>query len=222
MPVEFVYQGHHIKINPSSLLERGFVFSSDKYVYERALDDTFLLRLTLDDSLHDEVLDLSTNESYTLYKLSSLSSGFAYSMKLNVETTIQELFPELHQNNPFSSPIFVYLEEAMMASFSEPSDNPFEEDGIRIFRIKTNRKWYGVAMMIPAKKLGFDGDNEIFGLCVRVEKGSADRHIDHKLVFPAYHMNKSNWINLVLDGRLSNEETLGYLLRSRDIVLNHK
>ena len=222
MPVEFLYKEHKLNIEPNSLLKRGFVLINGKYIYERSLDDTFLIRISIDQRLHDEVFDVSTNEPYTLYKLSALSSGFAYSMKQNVESIIEELFPELRQEDPFSTPSFRYLEDAMIASYSEPSDNPFEEDDIRIFRLKQNRKWYGLAMKIPAKKLGFDGDNEIFGLCVRVEKGCAERYINHQVVFPAYHMNKKNWVNLILDGRMSDDEVLDYLRRSRTIVLEGK
>ena len=222
--MEFLYKDTIIKSNADTLLARGFKHTAEKYVYECPLEDgAFLLRLTIDGYLHDEVIDLQTNEPYSLYKLSSLSSGFAYAIKQNVESIIQGLFPELsNDSNPFALPCFLYLEEAMTKRFDEPTDNPFEDEDIRIFRLKQNRKWYGIAMQIPAKKLGFAGDNEIFGLCVRVEKGCAEKYIDHMLVFPAYHMNKKNWVNLVLDDRLTQEEILDYLLRSRSIVIAGK
>lgn len=222
--MEFLYKDTVIKTNADALLAHGFRHAAEKYVYECLLEDgAFLLHLTIDDHLHDEVIDLQTNEPYSLYKLSSLSSGFAYAMKQNVESIIQGLFPELsNDNNPFALPCFQYLEEAMTKRFDEPTDNPFEDEDIRIFRLKQNRKWYGIAMQIPANKLGFAGDNEILGLCVRVEKGYAEQYIDHKLVFPAYHMNKKNWVNLVLDDRLTQEETLDHLLRSRSIVMEGK
>ena len=85
-----------------------------------------------------------------------------------------------------------------------------------VFRHGDNRKWFALVATISAKSLGVDGDNiqddekshddivEIINL--KFDKNQTydfAETSDH--IFPAYHMNKNNWITVVLDGGLSDE-----------------
>lgn len=74
-----------------------------------------------------------------------------------------------------------------------------------VYRHSHNKKWFAVIMDIPASKLGLEND-EIISIvnlkCDPILIGSL--HKD-KGIYPAYHMNKSYWISVVLDGTVDTE-----------------
>lgn len=94
----------------------------------------------------------------------------------------------------------------------------FPEDAI--VRNKKNRKWYALFMTIPRSKLGLDSEREVQIMDVRFDKGQApDFAASNENVFPGYHMNKNNWITVILDGSMATEQILGLLGRSYEISL---
>jgi predicted DNA-binding protein (MmcQ/YjbR family) len=75
-----------------------------------------------------------------------------------------------------------------------------------VYRHSHNKKWFAVIMDIPAAKLGLEND-EIISIvnlkCDPILIGSL--HKDNG-IYPAYHMNKSYWISVVLDGTVDTEK----------------
>lgn len=75
-----------------------------------------------------------------------------------------------------------------------------------VYRHSHNKKWFAVIMDIPASKLGLKND-EIISIvnlkCDPILIGSL--HKDNG-IYPAYHMNKSYWISVVLDGTVDTEK----------------
>lgn len=84
-----------------------------------------------------------------------------------------------------------------------------------VLRNSNSRKWYGIIMVIPANKIGIDSDNLIEIVNVRFSKGEAlDFAGNVPGIYPAWHMNKKNWITIVLDGTLSDEQLFGLVNQS--------
>ena len=81
-----------------------------------------------------------------------------------------------------------------------------------VFRHKDNKKWFAVIMDIPKAKLGIseDGDISVVNLkCDRVMMGGI---LSEKGIYPAYHMNKANWVTAALDDS-ADDETVKMLTR---------
>lgn len=69
-----------------------------------------------------------------------------------------------------------------------------------VLRHSENRKWFGLVMKVSRDKLGLKGKGTVDVLnlkCDPITGGSAKLN---KGVIPAYHMSKSNWISVILDG----------------------
>ena len=78
-------------------------------------------------------------------------------------------------------------------------DYPFDEDfETAVLRHSENRKWYAIVMKISRRKFGFDSDEviDVVNLKLPTEMfgsfGAADG------IYPAYHMNKLHWISVLL------------------------
>ncbi|MBQ7940124.1 MAG: MmcQ/YjbR family DNA-binding protein [Clostridia bacterium] len=80
-----------------------------------------------------------------------------------------------------------------------PPDYPFDEDfETAVLRHADNRKWYAIVMRVSRQKFGFDSDEviDVVNLKLPLEMfgsfGAADG------VYQAYHMNKLHWISVLL------------------------
>lgn len=74
-----------------------------------------------------------------------------------------------------------------------------------VLRHSENRKWFGLIMSVSRDKVGLKGTGMVDVLnlkCDPITGGSAKLN---KGIIPAYHMSKSNWISLILDGSVDRE-----------------
>ena len=73
-----------------------------------------------------------------------------------------------------------------------------------IFRHGDNRKWFALIGAIRSKSLGLEEDREIEIINLKFDKGQAlDFAESSEHIYPAYHMNKYNWITITLDDSLA-------------------
>lgn len=63
-----------------------------------------------------------------------------------------------------------------------------------------NGKWYGLVMPVGREKLGLPADGVSDVLNVKCDPLMLGSVLMQKGFFPAYHMNKSSWISILLDG----------------------
>ncbi len=74
-----------------------------------------------------------------------------------------------------------------------------------VFRHGDNKKWFALIGTIKSKSLGIEEDKEIEIINLKFDRGQAlDFAESNEHIFPAYHMNKNNWITIWLDGTLPN------------------
>lgn len=80
-------------------------------------------------------------------------------------------------------------------------DYPFEEDFVTaVFRHTGNRKWFAIAMRIPRGKLGLRGEGHVDVVNLKVSPEMIPSLLQERGVFPAYHMSKTHWVTVALDG----------------------
>lgn len=99
------------------------------------------------------------------------------------------------------------LEKYLCETYAADRDYPWSKyPNYAVFRHSDNRKWFAVIMEVSQSKLGLadDGSMDIVNFkcdpafigSLRMESG----------FFPAYHMNKDNWITAALDGTADEEK----------------
>ncbi|MBQ8414537.1 MAG: MmcQ/YjbR family DNA-binding protein [Clostridia bacterium] len=97
--------------------------------------------------------------------------------------------------------------------YNVKADYPFEEDFVTgVFRHGDSGKWFAIAMNISRSRLGLSGEGsvdvvnmkcapEVIESIAGVEPG----------IYPAYHMNKTHWLTVALDGSCD-DATVEWLL----------
>lgn len=78
-----------------------------------------------------------------------------------------------------------------------------------VFRHDNNKKWFAVVMTITKDKLGLDSTDNID--VVNLKCDPLMSVTKENGIFPAYHMSKTHWISVLLDGTVD-EEKIKWLL----------
>ena len=91
------------------------------------------------------------------------------------------------------------LLEYCLDTYGTSPDYPFDDHlETAVFRHTGNKKWFALVMRVSRRKFGFDSDEviDVVNLKLPTEMfgsfGAADG------VYPAYHMNKLHWISVLL------------------------
>ncbi len=87
-----------------------------------------------------------------------------------------------------------------------------------VFRHGASRKWFGIVMNVPRKMLGLGGEGAVDVLNVKCGPILAGSLRTEPGFLPAYHMNKSHWISVQLDGPVPDEQIVPLLSLSYDAV----
>ena len=87
-----------------------------------------------------------------------------------------------------------------------------------VLRHQDNRKWYAILMDVPRSNLGLQGEGRIDVINLKCPAEMVDDFLQQKGFLPAYHMNKANWISVLLDGSVDSETLLFLLNSSFDIT----
>lgn len=102
------------------------------------------------------------------------------------------------------------LTQYIAGVYNTDPDHPWASDpGYAVFRHRSSRKWFALLMDIPAEKLGLEGGTtDVVNL--RTDPVMSGSLRSEPGIFPAYHMNKANWISVVID--MASDDLLKMLL----------
>lgn len=80
-----------------------------------------------------------------------------------------------------------------------------------ILRRSDNNKWFAVVMNIDGGKLGLDSGKRVDILDVKADAEMIALLAGTPGYFPGYHMNKSCWLTVLLDGTVESENIFSLL-----------
>ena len=72
-----------------------------------------------------------------------------------------------------------------------------------VFRHDDNQKWFALIMDIPKARLEIDADGNIDVVNLKCDPVLIGSLKGKSGIYPAYHMNKANWITVALDESVS-------------------
>ena len=87
-----------------------------------------------------------------------------------------------------------------------------------VLRHQDNKKWHAVIMHISRSKLGLSGEDIVDILDVKCDPQLLGSMLGKEGCHPAYHMNKSHWLTVRLDGTVPFDEIVGLLEMSYNIT----
>ena len=89
--------------------------------------------------------------------------------------------------------------EYCLDTYGTEADYPFDEDfETAVLRHGDNRKWYAIVMRVSRRKFGFDCDEVVDVVNLKLPTEMFGSFGAEDGVYPAYHMNKLHWISVLL------------------------
>lgn len=87
-----------------------------------------------------------------------------------------------------------------------------------VLRHYDNKKWFGIIMSVPRKRLGIPGEGNVDILDVKSDPLLAGSLRLKSGILPGYHMNKGSWITILLDGTVNENEIFSLLNMSFELT----
>jgi len=87
-----------------------------------------------------------------------------------------------------------------------------------VFRHRGSRKWFAVILEAPRAKCGLPGDGSVALMDVKCGPLLGGSYLDAPGVVPAWHMNKTHWLGVLLDGSAPDETVRELLALSYDLT----
>lgn len=195
----------------------GFKKCNKRYEYTTSFmngDFTLLVKISENNKILTELTENETKEIYTLH-LTDAEGNFIGQIRDEYNKVIEKIIKEcfiydVFKNN-YTKKVISYIKDV----YSDELEYLWEKfPDNAIARRKDNSKWYLIIMTVKKNKLGFDSDEKIEVIDIRADKNQIQELTEKPDIYPGYHMNKKNWITIILDGSIKIEEIYKFIDKS--------
>ena len=214
------------KADFSKISKYGFKKNQTLYKYsENIMDNKFRVDIEInqDGVVKGKVFDLSFDEEYFNFRMEENIGSFASQVKEEFKNLLIDI-----RNECFIKEYFLYAQSNRIASLikekykSHPEFEWEKFPGFATFRNKDNKKWYGLIMNINQNKLIPNTNGEIEIINLKLEPTEIENLLKLDGFYPAYHMNKKNWISVILNDTVSDEKIMNLIAKSYSYTVTNK
>ena len=197
--MDYNYIFRSAKIKKDSLQAAGFTTSDDNNYEMRvpvsngAFNAVISLNLS-DLTLTVQLFDSATGEKYALFDMPS-HGAFVASLREEVQKIIDDIKTKCFETNDLKDDFIAWIK----SKFGAEPDYPWPDDApySYVFRCP-NEKWFALVMRIKYRQLGLTGDENVWVVNMKADQDDIPNLVNHKSIFPAWHMNKKQWITILL------------------------
>ena len=108
-----------------------------------------------------------------------------------------------HKDELLLAAVFAYVKE----TYGVEPDYPFaKEPDMPVLRHRDTRKWFGIIQAVAREKLGLPGEGTVQVLNLKCSPLLSGSLRTRPGILPGYHMNREQWISVLLDGTDPPEE----------------
>ena len=194
---------------PALMKEYGFSEAENGFTYESDfMNGSFRAVISVDgvQKVSARVIDVINDEEYFQMRMESFSGPFVSLVRSEYEKLLSDVAQHCCREVLFASDQANRIADLILDTWGVVPDFPWDESPHQtsgVFRHGENSKWFGLIMNIRRGALLKNGDEspvDVMNLKIRPEDGERVRSLPG--VYPAYHMNHSSWISVVLDDLL--------------------
>lgn len=210
-------------INYEELKRYGFVKRNDKYIFNTyIMNKEFRLEITIIETgeISSKVYETDTNEEFLPFRIYAPESTYVSAIKTEYYKILDDI-----KMNCIGSNYFTFNQSNRIASYviSTYQDKPeylwINLPDCAAFRNHNNKKWYGIIGKIDYSKLGKDNNDPVEVLNIKVERKKVKKLLKLEGFYPAWHMNKTNWVSITLDNTLPDDEIIKLLDESYSFTI---
>ena len=214
---------------PDRLAAFGFSPEDGGYVYRDILrggEFEAEVRVGEDGRVTGRVTDTSTGEEYIPIRIESHSGAFVRSVREEYSALLRRIAGSCFEKRMFVSAQGCGISRQIQEKYSEEPDFPFSSDDAGVFRYPPNRRWYAIIMYVKKRSVLRTGpaDDGDAGMAEVMNVRTGGEYTPTALripgIYPAYHMNRKNWVSIILDGTVPDSTVMELLDRSRSFAVS--
>ena len=206
-----------MKCDFKKLEDYGFVKNGNVYKYSKTiLNDSFRTDILIqeDGTVNGKIFDLDLNEEYINFRIERQTGEFVSQIREEYQNILEDIAKKCFIKEPFIFKQSNRIAEQIKNIYKDEPEFAWNKfPGYGIFRNASNKKWYALIMNVDRSKIEDKmGEAEIIN--VKLDPERIPNLLKRKGFYPSYHMQKKNWISIILDDTLSDEEIMKYIIES--------
>ena len=210
------------EVNEKALAGYGFRQSKGYWTLEAPfMNGDFKAVISVDGAGHisGDVFETATQDIFLPLRVESMD-GFASEVRNAYMEILKDIKEKCCHENVFISSQANRFAEAIYKKYGAKPVFPWDDFSGGVFKNPDNGKWYAIVMDINAQKVDkrLTGNVEVVNIKLDPEK-IQNLHKE-KGFYPAYHMNKKNWISILLNDTVPDPVLLGLLDESHTFTLS--
>lgn len=210
------------KVDISKLLNYGFIKENNQYILkDKIFNNQFeIVVWFIDDMIYSKLIDIENDDEYILVDIRDSNGEFVGNIRKEYENKLIDIIEKCTTSEIYKSDQAKEIIKYIKNKYNDELEFLWKKfDDNAIWRNKENNKWYGALLKISRKKLGIDSDEIVEIVDLRYQKENIIDLVDNKKIFQGYHMNKNNWITIILDDSMKTKDIFGLIDNSYDLSL---
>ena len=197
------------EVDYAKLVKNGFYKVGKDFLFRTKIcEEQFEMIVSISEKQKNaQLIDLMSGDEYVLVDIQEATGEFVGKVRAEYEEKLQEIIQKCTKKSTFQMPQAKEIIDYVSEKYHSELEFLWEKfDNNAIWRNSANQKWYGLILTLTADKLGLPTKDILEVLVLRYQKEKIQKIVDGNLIFPGYHMNKSSWITVKLDGSVSSEK----------------
>jgi len=201
------------KFIPEKLLKYGFCEVGNGYEYKTDfMNGEFQASIfvTKEGKASGKVIDVMNDEKYSRLHAENCSDSYVISVQTAYEDLLISIAESCCDILPFASSQANRIMEKIFQKYKVEPDFPWAKQGgfknyknYGVFRHKGTKKWFAIIMDVNWHSLL---KNKNFATVDIINlKVEFVEYFKNKGIYPAYHMDKENWVSITLDETLEDD-----------------
>lgn len=198
------------KLNIEKALSFGFESADGGYVYHADLVEgqmKLTVKIGVEGKIYTCVSDSNSGDEYVLHRVAGAVGSFVGQVKTEYEAILEDISARCFESEVFKSEqakaVIAYVKDKYGDEL-EYLWQKFPDNAV--VRRKDNQKWYAAILTVSRRKIGFDNDELVEIIDLRLKPEEMESTVDNIKYFLGYHMNKKHWITICLDGTVAIDE----------------
>lgn len=193
------------------LVPYGFIEESSGFAYSKSMMDgsfTAEIRVGAEGRITGKVIDAETGEEYTNYRTGNTAGSFSGKVREEYTGILEDIAEKCCVKEFFIEPQSNRIAEEIGRRYGVLPEFLWSRfPGYGVFRHEAGGKWFGIIMNIGKEKLIPDENGEIEVLNIKLDK-QVPSYLRKEHIYPSWHLSKKNWVTVILDDSLKDEEIL--------------
>lgn len=202
------------RLNINTLIPYGFIKNKKHYEYSKIFMNSFRADIMINEEglVKGKVYDLNIEDEYVNFRIENQVGEFVNSVREEYKNILKDIRKHCFEKLYFTTEQANRITKKIIEKYHDEPEFAWDKfPDFGIFRNSNNQKWYGLIMNIDKSKIDKDSTGKVEVINVKLNNIEIPNLLIEKGFYPAYHMNKKNWITIILDNTLPDEDIMKYV-----------